>query len=210
VQSLTLTNLHAILSPNKEGECDARRHSAVSAAEQSLFCWPELAVNEPVLVLNRNYEPLNVCNTRRAFGLLMVGKAELIENGRGYIHTVSTRYPRPSVIRLVYLIKRPRRRVKLSKREVFRRDNYRCQYCGQASAHLTVDHIVPRRLGGRYAWDNLVTACPACNRRKGGRLLSEAHMRLLQSPVEPNASAPYLFGRQVNQYHEWSRYLEGW
>jgi hypothetical protein len=66
-------------------------------------------MNEPVLVLNRNFEPLNVCNTRRAVGLLMVGKAELVENGRGHIRTANSTYPRPSVIRLKYLIRRPSR-----------------------------------------------------------------------------------------------------
>jgi 5-methylcytosine-specific restriction endonuclease McrA len=167
-------------------------------------------MNEPVLVLNRNFEPLNVCNTRRAVGLLTVGKAEIVENGRGYIHTVSALYPRPSVIRLVYMIRRPRARVKLTKREIFRRDDFRCQYCGQESSHLTVDHVVPRRLGGRYSWENLVTACPACNRRKGSRTLADSRMHLLRPPFEPTASAYYLFGRHIQHYHEWSRYLEGW
>ena len=169
-----------------------------------------LAMNEPVLVLNRNFEPLNVCNTRRAVGLLLVGKAEIVENGRGYIHTVSALFPRPSIIRMVYMIKRPRPRVKLSKKEIFRRDDYRCQYCGQESARLTVDHVVPRRLGGIYSWNNLVAACPACNRHKGGRPIAEAHMHLLRPPFEPTASAHYLFGRHIRDYHEWMRYLEGW
>ena len=167
-------------------------------------------MNEPVLVLNRNFEPLNVCNTRRAVGLIMVGKAEIIENGRGHIRTVGASFPRPSVIRLKYLIRRPRPRVKLSKREIFRRDDYCCQYCGQEHTHLTVDHVMPRRLGGGYSWENLVTACPACNRRKGHCTLPEAHMRLLRQPFEPTASAGYLYGRQAQQYREWARYLEGW
>jgi 5-methylcytosine-specific restriction endonuclease McrA len=108
------------------------------------------------------------------------------------------------------MIKRPRPRVKLSKKEVFRRDDYRCQYCGQDSSRLTVDHVVPRRLGGGYSWDNLVAACPACNRHKGGRTLADAHMHLLRLPHEPAPSAPYLFGRHAREYHEWIRYLEGW
>ena len=167
-------------------------------------------MNEPVLVLNRNYEPLNVCNTHRAVGLVMVGKAEIVENGRGYIHTVSALFPRPSVIRMAYLIRRPRPRVKLSKREIFRRDDYRCQYCGQESGRLTVDHVVPRRLGGLHSWENLVTACPACNRRKGSRSPVDAHMHLLRPPFEPAPSAHYLFGRHGREYAEWARYLEGW
>jgi len=85
---------------------------------------------EPVLVLNANFEPLNICPTRRAIGLMMTSKATLILNGRGFIHTVSQEFPRPSIIRLERMIKRPRIRVKLNKREVLRRDNYTCQYCG--------------------------------------------------------------------------------
>jgi 5-methylcytosine-specific restriction endonuclease McrA len=140
----------------------------------------------------------------------MVGKAEIVENGRGHIRTVGAGFPRPSVIRLKYLIHRPRPRVKLSKREIFRRDNYRCQYCGQEHTHLTVDHVVPRHAGGGYAWENLVAACPPCNRRKGHRTLHEAHMQLLHPPFEPVASACYLYDRHAQQYREWARYLEGW
>jgi 5-methylcytosine-specific restriction endonuclease McrA len=167
-------------------------------------------MNEPVLVLNRNFQPINVCNTQRAVGLLMVGKAEIVENGRGYIRTSSSVFPRPSVIRLSKLVKRPRPRVKLTKREIFRRDDYICQYCGQPSPRLTVDHIIPRVRGGEYTWENLVTACPQCNRHKGGRTLQEAHMLLRRHPCEPHPTAEYLFGRHTREYAEWKKYLEGW
>ena len=167
-------------------------------------------MNEPVLVLNRNFEPLNVCDTRRAVGLLLLGKAEIIENGRGEIRTASTAFARPSVIRLAYFIRRPRPRVKLTKREIFRRDEYRCQYCGTASSRLTIDHVVPRHRGGGHDWRNLVAACPPCNRRKGGRLLPDAHMMLLRPPAEPHPTADYLFGRYLHSYAEWSKYLQGW
>jgi 5-methylcytosine-specific restriction endonuclease McrA len=167
-------------------------------------------MNEPVLVLNLNFEPLNVCNTQRAVGLLMVGKAEIVENGRGHIRAASSVFPRPSVIRMAYMIRRPRPKVKLSKREIFRRDNYICQYCGQPSAHLTVDHIIPRFRGGQYSWENLVTACPQCNRRKGGRTLQETHMTLRHRPTEPQPTAHYLYSRHLRDYVEWGKYLEGW
>ena len=169
-------------------------------------------MNEPVLVLNRNFEPINVCNTQRAVGLLMVGKAELVENGRGYIRTSVSVFPRPSVIRLAVTIRRPRPKVKLTKREIFRRDNYACQYCGQTSPRLTVDHIVPRFRGGEYSWENLVAACPQCNRHKGGRTLLEAHMAPRRRPVEPQPTAEYLYGRNLcdAERAEWGRYLEGW
>ena len=131
-----------------------------------------------VLVLNANFEPINVCNSRRAIGLMLAGKATLIANGRGVIQTVSSTYPRPSVIRLEHMIQRPRPHVKLTRREVFRRDNYTCQYCGRRDVNLTVDHVIPRHLGGPHKWTNLVAACSACNHRKGGRRVEEAHMHL--------------------------------
>jgi len=79
---------------------------------------------EPVLVLNANFEPINVCTTRRAIGLILAEKAAMVVNGRGHIHTINQLLPRPSVIRLEHMIHRPRPRVKLTRREVFRRDNY--------------------------------------------------------------------------------------
>ena len=164
----------------------------------------------PVLVLNANFEPINVCTTRRAISLVLNGKASLVLNGRGEIKTVSRVYPRPSVIRLMSMVRRPRPCVKLTKREVLRRDNYTCQYCGQHATFLTVDHIVPRHLGGVYSWENLVTACSTCNHRKGGRTLDQAHMRLLRFPTEPPASAMYIFARHVNDNVEWIPFIEGW
>lgn len=167
-------------------------------------------MNEPVLLLNANFEPLNVCTTRRAIGLVLKGKAELLLNGRGYIRTVRKQYPRPSVIRLGYMIKRPRPRVRLSKREIFRRDDHSCQYCGSRSGRLTVDHIMPRHRGGEHNWLNLVTACPSCNLKKGGRTLDEAHMALRRKPREPRASALYLYGAHLPANQEWRQFLEGW
>jgi 5-methylcytosine-specific restriction endonuclease McrA len=164
----------------------------------------------PVLVLNANFEPINVCNTHRAIGLILTGKADLVLNGRGEIRTVSRSYPRPSIIRLGKMIKRPRPRIKLTKREILRRDDYTCQYCGQRTSVLTIDHIIPRHLGGQHEWANLVTACPNCNHRKGGRTLEQAHMHLLHQPEEPPASADYLFGRHLRENQEWLPFVEGW
>jgi 5-methylcytosine-specific restriction endonuclease McrA len=165
---------------------------------------------DPVLVLNANFEPINVCNTRRALGLVLNGKASLVMNGRGEIHTVSVAYPRPSIIRLDKMIKRPRPTVHLTKREILRRDDYTCQYCGQKVSYLTIDHVVPRRLGGTHSWDNLVAACPACNHRKGGRTVEQAQMRLLHPPSAPPTSARYLFARHLHDNQEWLPFIEGW
>src|SRR5512138_2937075 len=167
-------------------------------------------MQEPVLVLNANFEPINVCTTRRAVVLILGGKAAMVANGRGYIRTVRELIPRPSVIRLELQVRRPRPRVKLTRREVFRRDNYTCQYCGRRDGGLTVDHVKPRHQGGQHVWTNVVAACPACNHRKGGRSLEEIHMHLQRPPKEPPASAAYLYGRHLSEYGEWEPYINGW
>ena len=164
----------------------------------------------PVLVLNANFQPLHVCDTRRALHLIIGGKARLVADGRGEIHTVRLSFPIPSVIQLQRMIHPPRPYPHLSKREVFRRDNFTCQYCGRKTTHLTVDHVVPRYRGGAHVWSNLVAACPSCNRKKGGRLPSEVHMRLRRRPKEPPRSALYIFGHYLTDYSEWRLYLEGW
>ena len=167
-------------------------------------------MQEPVLVLNANFEPLNICNMRRAVGLMLSGKATMVLNGRGEIRTVSRTFPRPSVIRLEKMIKRPRPHVKLTKREILRRDNYTCQYCGSKLPYLTIDHVIPRRLGGQHIWNNVVAACPSCNHRKGGRTPEQVQMRLLHIPSEPPASAYYVFGRHLGNNNEWEPFIEGW
>lgn len=164
----------------------------------------------PVLVLNANYEPINVCNTRRAVGLILSGRADMVMNGRGYIQTISISIPRPSVIRLEKMVHRPRPQIKLSRREVFRRDDYTCQYCGKHTYDLTLDHVLPKHLGGGHVWTNIVAACPGCNHHKGGRKLNEAHMILLHPPLEPPASALYVFGHHLEENSEWEKFIQGW
>ena len=167
-------------------------------------------LTEPVLILNINYEPLHVCNTKRALSLVMSGKAEIILNGRGKIRSASDEFDLPSIIKLQYMVHRPRPRISLSKREVLRRDNFTCQYCGRRSHHLTIDHIVPRHMGGGHSWTNLVAACSPCNRRKGGRTPEQANMALLRQPFEPSASAAYRFGRHLEHNKEWKPFITGW
>lgn len=165
---------------------------------------------ENVLVLNANFEPLNVCGMPRAIGLLFVNKASMVLNGRGVIRTTNNAFPRPSVIRLHYMVKRPRSQVKLTRREIFRRDNFTCQYCGKKSPDLTVDHIVPRHLGGTQTWANVVTACSYCNHRKGGRTLRDARMILRRKPHEPPSSMNYILSRHLREYSEWEPFIIGW
>jgi 5-methylcytosine-specific restriction endonuclease McrA len=164
----------------------------------------------PVLVLNANFEPIHVCDVRRAIGLILTDKAQLVLNGRGEIKTVSRTYPLPSVIRLEKMVQRPRVRIKLTRREVFRRDNYTCQYCGRRVNDLTIDHVIPRHMGGKHTWTNVVTACAQCNHRKGGRTVEESHMRPHHPAKEPPASAAYVFGRHLVEYAEWEPFITGW
>ena len=164
-------------------------------------------VNSAVLVLNQNYEPLNVCQVRRAVVLLYRGKAEMVEDGRGEIHSIAETIPLPSVIRLVYLIKRPRAQRKLSRLEVFSRDRFTCQYCGSSTRELTLDHVIPRHQGGQHIWENLVSACIPCNRRKAGRTPEQARMTLVRQPREPSARGFLVPYHHLRRHQEWHKYL---
>lgn len=163
-----------------------------------------------VLVLNQNYEPLSVATVKRALGMILRGKAQIVENGRGLIHTPNRAFPCPSVVRLEYMVHRPRPRVKLNRKEIFRRDGYRCQYCGVEAHDLTLDHVVPRKASGSHTWTNLVSACRRCNRRKGGKTLAEARMTLRRAPVEPRTTGTYLYGAHLALHKEWDQFLSGW
>ena len=169
-----------------------------------------MTIDRNALVLNQNFEPLNVCSVRRAFVLVYRGKAEVLEDAAERIHGVDRAFPLPSVIRLSSYVRRPRPRVRLTRREVFSRDRHRCQYCGVAGADLTIDHVRPRHRGGRHEWDNLVAACRRCNHRKAGRTPREANMRLLRDPVRPVATPRSMFGHYLDRYREWRPFLLGW
>ena len=160
----------------------------------------------PVLVLNLNYVPINVSTARRAIILLGKGKAELLENHRGQVRTVSTVVEVPSIIRLGYLVKRPFAPRKLSKKEIFLRDKYTCQYCGTQSQQLTLDHVVPRRQKGAHIWENVVAACSKCNLRKAGFTPEEAKMKLFREPRAPQPN-PYRMLQNRVILDEWRPYL---
>jgi 5-methylcytosine-specific restriction endonuclease McrA len=164
-----------------------------------------------VLVLNSNYEPLNVCNIRRAIVLVLSGKAEVLEAYDLTIASASDYFDVPSVIRLGYMIKRPYPRVKLCRREVFIRDGYTCQYCGEQTRDLTLDHVIPRSRGGPHTWENLVSACRQCNHRKGGKTLAEARLKLHSDPREPRAGRYYTIQRAINSrvHAEWLKFIPG-
>ncbi|MBI2942327.1 MAG: HNH endonuclease [Chloroflexi bacterium] len=163
-----------------------------------------------VLVLNQNYEPLNICNEKRAIVLVDRGKAEILEHGFGELRSPTQAFLRPSVIRLIYMIKRPRPKARLTRKEVFQRDRYVCQYCGTKGKDLTIDHVVPRHRGGKHMWDNLVSACRSCNHRKGGKTLEEAKMTLLRRPIQPRVTTYYILHPYLQTYVEWKKFVPEW
>jgi 5-methylcytosine-specific restriction endonuclease McrA len=166
-------------------------------------------INLPVLVLNQTYEPLNICRVRRAVVLIYENKAEMLENGSGFIHSVNYEFPVPSVIRLSAMIKRPHRAVrKMTRLEIFKRDQYTCQYCGKVTRNLTLDHVIPRYRGGQHTWENVVSACVPCNRRKAGRTPKEAGMKLIRQPSQPRVTSLfYIPAHYPYVRSEWQKYL---
>lgn len=153
-------------------------------------------MSHEVLVLNSDYEPLNVCNMRRALVLLYLGKADILHASEQFDAAVIVdpdghELPAPSVLRLRYHVRRPLPELKLSRRSIFARDNYTCQYCGVQSRDLTIDHIMPKRHGGGLQWENLVACCRRCNTRKGDKLLPNTGMKLARQPRRPRY-VPYI------------------
>lgn len=142
---------------------------------------------EQVLLLNMSYEPLKVINWKRAINLFLLGKVEVLEEYGREIHSVSFSIRLPSVVRLLRMVKRPKSSVKFSRQNIYGRDKYRCQYCGEKfpSEELTYDHVIPRSRGGRTEWANIVTCCISCNRKKGGQTPAEARMKLIRKPSRP-------------------------
>ncbi|MER3501467.1 MAG: HNH endonuclease [Candidatus Fervidibacterota bacterium] len=149
-------------------------------------------LNAPVLVLNRNYEPLNIVSVKRAIVLLLKGKAEMVKSEGGLVvHAAREELPVPSVVRLMAYAHRPPARVRLNRRSILIRDDYTCQYCGYRGPGLTIDHVIPRDRGGKTDWENLVACCTRCNNRKGNRTPEEAGMTLRKRPRKP-AYLPYM------------------
>ena len=149
-----------------------------------------VGVNSRVLVLNASYEPINVCTVRRATVLIIKQRAEILERADSELHSESLTVPRPVVIRLITYVRIPRdaHSRKITRRAIFARDRWTCQYCGGEQRTLTIDHVVPRSKGGASSWDNIVTCCAPCNRRKGDRLPREVGMHPRRKPKPPSTT----------------------
>jgi len=141
-----------------------------------------------VLVLNASFEPINVCTVRRAIVLTLKAKAEVLEVGEVMLHAERLALARPYVIRLKTYVRVPRdaHQRKITRRAVFARDDWTCQYCG-SRANLTVDHVIPRSKGGLSSWENIVASCAPCNRRKADRTPLQSGMHPLRQPRQPHA-----------------------
>ncbi len=143
-------------------------------------------LNRQVLVLNQNYEPLQICNVKRAIVMLYLQKAEVVESDGVCVHTVNEAYPLPTVVRVKRYISYRGYDIVLSRKNILRRDEFRCQYCGKHDSQLTIDHVIPKRHGGKDTWENLVTACVQCNNVKGDRTPDQAKMPLVKRPKKPH------------------------
>ncbi len=162
-----------------------------------------------VLVLNRLWQPIHICDVRRAFALLFLGHAQVVrsdeesnyythdfdswmEESKGYrgqdvIRTVSHCFRVPSIIVLNLFDRLPKQEVKFTRQNVFERDSYTCQYCGNhfEPRQLNIDHVIPRDKGGKTTWENVVCSCISCNSRKANYLPAEANMFPIREPKAP-------------------------
>ncbi len=160
-----------------------------------------------VLVLNQDYTPLTLCSVQRAFLLIYLEKAELLEGmADKALRSVNQTFPYPSVIRIYDYKHVPYRGVVLTRYNLFKRDGYSCQYCG-TSKDLTLDHVVPKSKGGKSSWTNLVTACKHCNSRKGDETPEKVGLTLSKNPVKPSYLV-FLKSSAGRLQQDWHKYLE--
>lgn len=183
-------------------------------------------LNSAVLVLNRSYLPIHVTSARRAFSLVYQGIARIVNEqyqtfdfeawsqlavarDMEAIGTPGGRIRVPRVIVLIAFDRLPKRHVRFSRINLMARDNFQCQYCGTKPrrAELNLDHVVPRSLGGRSTWENVVTSCVDCNRKKGGRTPRQARMKLRRKPERPRWTPLANLMWSSVRYQEWRPFL---
>jgi 5-methylcytosine-specific restriction endonuclease McrA len=162
------------------------------------------------LLLNTTFEPLAVVSWKKAVTLLFLEKVEVIREYDREVHSVSMRLRLPAVVRLLTFVRPNKLRVRFSRKNVFLRDGYKCQYCGERfdGKHLTCDHITPRSRGGLTEWTNIVTSCIYCNHRKGDRLPEEAEMIPLRKPGRPSGAHVLMLGLGAGGFPDyWKDYV---
>ena len=191
-----------------------------------------LALNQPVLVLNRLWQAVNVCSVRRALTLLFEGHAQVVfGNGDGdfktygfgewrnfsdrqpddeTVGTVSYRIRVPRVILLLAFDRLPKKEVKFTRHNLFERDRNTCQYCGRVfdRRDLNLDHVIPRDRGGPTTWENIVCSCIPCNTRKANRTPAEAHMHLVRKPKRPKWRPFVQVSFGASMHDSWRHFLD--
>jgi 5-methylcytosine-specific restriction endonuclease McrA len=194
------------------------------------------ALDAKVLVLNKLYLALRVVSARRAFTMLWSDLAEVIQVESGHyvgydfrswadlaeyqqrfeheqhdwVRTVRFHVAVPRVIRLLGYDRLPAPQVKLNRRNLFARDRNQCQYCGKhfPTSELSIDHVLPRSMGGGDSWQNLVCACIACNARKGGRTPEGARMAMIRKPTMPKRNPLIAVRMGQDRYASWKQFLD--
>ncbi|NOZ08958.1 MAG: HNH endonuclease [FCB group bacterium] len=163
-------------------------------------------LNRRVLVLNQNYQPISIAPTKRAIILLFLEKVEVLEHYREFINSPSLSLQLPSVVKLKNYTSFRFRDIGFTRKNILKRDHYTCQYCGKTNVPMTLDHIIPRRRGGKETWENIVTACMPCNEKKGFRTPRESNMKLLRIPKKPTRIT--FFQQHVKKHQQaWKQYL---
>lgn len=184
-----------------------------------------IALQRPTLVLNRNWQPVNVATVARALVLLWNESARVVdpadyqtfdwkdwsklrpEDGDAFVQAIRFRIRVPEVITLTEYDRLPTAAVTFSRRNIFKRDKYVCQYCGEqpGTEELTIDHVVPRAQGGESRWDNCVLSCIDCNHRKADRTPKQAGMKLRREPVRPEWKP--LYATHDMRIESWSKFI---
>ena len=139
------------------------------------------------LKLDAAWQPIEVITAEKAFSMVYSGRAQVVEN---YKQGPCAHFHFPSVIVLKKYVRKRKVRMSATRKNIYWRDKYTCQYCGGKFSHgnLTLDHVVPRSRGGLGGWENLVSACVPCNQKKGCKTPYEASMKLIKEPKEPRAT----------------------
>lgn len=183
-------------------------------------------LDRAALVLNRSWMPVHVTTVRRSLVMVFRGSARVVcpetlatygfeewatlpnPPAAGFLRTPSLRVPVPEVIVLLHYDRIPRHEAPFTRKNLFLRDEYTCQYCGArtTSDRLSIDHVLPKSRGGKTSWENCVLACVACNARKADRTLKEAGLRLMRQPVRPRWT-PCLTLRPSQRLDSWSRFV---
>lgn len=184
-----------------------------------------LVLDRPTLVLNRNWQPVGVATVARTLVKLWNETARVVDpndyqlydwadwsrlapgDGEPFIQTTHIRLRVPEVITLTHYERVPGRTVAFSRRNIFKRDNFTCQYCGvhPGSEELTIDHVRPKSRGGVTTWENCVVACVECNSRKAARTPDEANMPLPKNPSQPKWK-PFYASHGV-KIDSWSKFV---